>query len=217
MLESMIVWGFRAIKATRARGVFHCPQCVIKVNYVHRKVTSWFTLYFIPIIPRETLAEYVECQKCLGTFDVETITYDPEVEKQKFEASYLAGMKRVMVQVMLADGHIASSEKQLLRGVYKSLANGDLSDEAIEAEIKSITNAKGDLLAYVRQLGNTLNDTGKERVLRAAVMVATADGALDGTEHQLLGAMAAALGVSPAQLGQLISSETGARERQATA
>ncbi len=212
----MIIWGFRAIKATRARGVFHCPQCVIKVNYVHRQVTRWFTLYFIPTIPREKLAEYVECQKCLGTFDVETITYDPEVEKQKFEASYLAGMKRVMVQMMLADGHIDASEKQLLRGVYKSLANGDLSDEAIDAEIKSITNTRGDLLAYLRQLGNMLNDTGKGRILRAAVMVATADGALHGNEHQLLGGMATALGMSQSQLGALLS-EAGVRERQATA
>jgi tellurite resistance protein len=212
----MIIWGFRAITATRARGVFHCPQCVIKVNYVRRHVTRWFTLYFIPIIPRETLADYVECQKCLGTFDVETITYDPEAEKQRFEASYLAGMKRVMVQMMLADGHIAASEKQLLRGVYKSLANRELSDEAIDAEVKSIAGARGDLLAYLRQLGSMLNDTGKERVLRAAVMVATADGTLHGNEHQLLGGMATALGMSQRQLGSLIS-EAGIDERQATA
>ena len=195
----MIIWGFRAITRTQSHGDFHCPRCAITVNYLRKQVTRWFTLYFIPVFPREMVADFVECQKCQGAFTAETLTYDPETERERFEAAYLNGMKRVMVQMMMADGQIAPAEKQLLRGMYKSLANQDLTDEAIDKEVQSLRSARGDILGYLRQLGASLNESGKMQVLRAAHMVATADGTLELNEGQLLVNMAGALGVSQQQ------------------
>jgi tellurite resistance protein len=210
----MIIYGSRGITRTRAKGVFHCPQCTTKVNYKHKRVTRWFTLYFIPTFPTGTAAEYVECQKCQGTFDVGAISYDPEVEREKFEAAYLSGMKRVMVQVMLADGEIQPAEVQLLRGIYKNVANRVLGQQEIDAEVDALRAQKADPFFYLGNLGEMLNEDGKVRVLRAAVLVATADGSLQASEQQLLAKIARALSLGESKFRQVVNEVLGQPQPQ---
>ncbi|WP_407933304.1 zinc-ribbon domain-containing protein [Galbibacter pacificus] len=64
----MIIFGTRGIKSTIKSGDFNCPRCDTSKPYRHRKVTKFFTLYFIPIIPLGSAGEYVECNHCKGTF-----------------------------------------------------------------------------------------------------------------------------------------------------
>jgi zinc-ribbon family len=64
---AMIIWGSRGITSSLAKGFFHCPRCDQQRSYDHKKVRRFFTLFFIPLIPLESLGEYVECQFCKGT------------------------------------------------------------------------------------------------------------------------------------------------------
>ena len=47
----MIIFGTRGVKSTLSQGQFDCPQCGSNRAYKHKKVTRFFTLYFIPVIP----------------------------------------------------------------------------------------------------------------------------------------------------------------------
>ena len=47
-----IIWGFRDLaKELGTVDYLHCSRCNNDSNWRLRKTTSWFTLFFIPIIP----------------------------------------------------------------------------------------------------------------------------------------------------------------------
>lgn len=64
----MIIFGTKGVKSTLERGIFQCPECECSQEYKHKKVTKFFTLYFVPLIPLGRMGEYVECQSCKGAF-----------------------------------------------------------------------------------------------------------------------------------------------------
>ena len=73
----MIILGTTGLTFTREKGQFHCPSCGDGVDYRHKKVRCFFTLYFVPLIPLHSLGEYVECQRCQGTYHLDILSYDP--------------------------------------------------------------------------------------------------------------------------------------------
>ena len=64
----LIIFGTRGVRSTMDEGQFYCPQCDGQTRYKHKKVTQFFTLYFIPIIPLGVKGKYVECQSCRNTY-----------------------------------------------------------------------------------------------------------------------------------------------------
>src|SRR5205814_3225286 len=67
-VSAVIIWGSTAKNKVVSEGEFYCPQCRGFVSYHHIKIQQYFTLYFIPLFPTNTLGEYIECQQCRGTF-----------------------------------------------------------------------------------------------------------------------------------------------------
>lgn len=65
---ALIIFGTRGVRSTIKEGQFYCPQCVSDQSYKHKKVTQFFTLYFIPLIPLSNKGTYVECQSCKNTY-----------------------------------------------------------------------------------------------------------------------------------------------------
>ncbi|MFT5820175.1 MAG: putative tellurite resistance protein B-like protein [Crocinitomix sp.] len=63
-----IIFGTRGVRSTMQEGQFHCPQCDGQTRFKHKKVTKFFTLYFIPLIPLGNKGTYVECQSCRNTY-----------------------------------------------------------------------------------------------------------------------------------------------------
>ena len=69
----MIIWGSTGRDKVVARGEFHCPQCRFEAGFEHHKAQRYFTLYFIPLFPLETLGEYVQCVHCGGQYDMRVL------------------------------------------------------------------------------------------------------------------------------------------------
>lgn len=67
-MVALIIFGTTGIRSTIKEGNFLCPQCLAERRYKHKKVTQFFTLYFIPLIPLGNKGEYVECQTCRNTY-----------------------------------------------------------------------------------------------------------------------------------------------------
>lgn len=77
---ALIIFGTRGVRSTIKEGQFFCPQCNGKTRYKHKKVTQFFTLYFIPLIPLGNKGQYVECQRCRNTYIERILQMQPTID-----------------------------------------------------------------------------------------------------------------------------------------
>ena len=74
----MIIWGSKARQTTGQVGDFFCPSCKADCRYTTIKWSRYFTLYFIPLFPTETLSTHVQCNTCRGDFNPAVLTHSRE-------------------------------------------------------------------------------------------------------------------------------------------
>ncbi len=201
----MIFFGTRGVTYSKASGSFHCPQCGANTPYKHRRVRRFFTLYFIPMIPLDLLGEYVECQKCKGTYKEEVLKHDPAADQAAFDAEFHQAIRRVMVMMILADGSVDDAEITSLRGIYQKVAGKELAEPALRAEIAQAQKVGGSVEEYLKTVAPSLNPNGKELVIKAAFLVAISDGKVHEHEEALLERIAKALEVTPAHLRGIVA------------
>jgi hypothetical protein len=68
-------WGYRTIKQYGIVGKSKCNICKLVTNWQLVKVTTWFTLFFIPIIP-VSVNRIVICTNCNKGHKVDKQTFD---------------------------------------------------------------------------------------------------------------------------------------------
>jgi rubredoxin len=90
----MIIFGTRVRHTTLSSGQFYCPNCKTQRNYELRRARNYFALYFIPIIPLNTVGEYVTCQTCGTNFkpDVLKLVPPPATPLDRITLEALADM-----------------------------------------------------------------------------------------------------------------------------
>jgi tellurite resistance protein len=196
----VIIFGTRGVTSTQARGTFHCPQCGNGSPYTHRTVRRFFTLYFIPVIPLDRLGEYVECGACGGTFKPAVLALDPAADRAAFEAEFHAAVRGVMLKMMLADGVIEDDELASIAAIHQKITGRSLSVDQIRAEAEALRSRDQSVVDFVRGVRGSLNDRGKELVVRAALAVASADGSVSDTERMMLLEIGEALELTQAHL-----------------
>lgn len=196
----MIIFGTKGVTTTPERGRFHCPSCGPNCGYAHKRVRKFFTLYFIPIIPLDMLGEYIECGHCKGTYKLEVLEMDPAQDEADFEAEFQRAIRRVMVLVTLADGEVDDAEIEAMTGIYAQVTGTQIRAEYLRRETQRAAKEGQAVAAYLKDVGPYLNDSGKEMIIKAAVMVAGADGHIDDSELQLVYDAADALQMSDAHL-----------------
>jgi ribosomal protein L37AE/L43A len=69
-----IVFGTRGRHKKLGEGIFNCPQCGQQRAYHHKKIQRYLSLYFVPVVPMDTVTEYIECQTCGTTFQMEAMS-----------------------------------------------------------------------------------------------------------------------------------------------
>ena len=109
-----------------------------------------------------------------------------------------------MVLMMLADGEIDEAEINLMQDIYRKLAEVELT---VDDTKEIISEVRGDKLTIQRCLEGfsyRLNDHGKELVIKAAFMIATADGSLERRERKMLSEIGKTLEVSSAHFNGII-------------
>ncbi len=199
----MIIFGTRGVTYNHEQGQFHCPSCGPQ-SFRHKRVRRFFTLYFIPVIPLDLLGEYVECGACRGTYKPEVLQFDPGAGQAAFEAEFHHAMRDVMMLMMLADGHIDDSEVETIQAIYRQLADRELLATTVRNDADRLQGKS--VHSVLEPLAGTLNESGKELVIKAAIMVAFADGEFAEEEKQLLGDIAGAIQMTPAHFKGVLAS-----------
>lgn len=203
-----IIFGTRGITSNAGEGQFHCPACGPQ-PYKHKRVRRFFTLYFIPLIPLDVLGEYVECGRCTGTYKPEVLDLDPGKGGEEFEAEFHKAIKRIMVLMCLADGVVDDEEIATIREIFGSLTETSISEENVRHEIDRAGADGRSATAFLSEIVGTINDNGKELVVKAAFMVAAADGVFQEEEKVLLSEIGEALQMTDAHFNGVLQSMVG--------
>lgn len=196
----MIIFGTRGVSSTKATGNFNCPQCESDRPYRHRKVTQFFTLYFIPLIPLGSKGEYVECGHCKGTFITRVLQNNNEQEKIEFMALYEQAIRHTMVMIMLADGVIDDNEKVAVRTIINKYGHNDMTEADLDDYIAKVQSQDGDISTYLKHIGPALNEHGKELLIKSALDVAYSDGHFDDSEKEMILKMGEVMEMSSAHI-----------------
>lgn len=88
----MIIFGMRARHKVIGEGQFFCPHCQARRNYLRKKATRYFALYFVPIIPLGEIGEYIECQTCRTTYQTAVLETKPPATRSGAGSTSLAQM-----------------------------------------------------------------------------------------------------------------------------
>ena len=199
----MIIFGTIGITSTVKEGSFYCPQCNNNQNYRHRKVRKFFTLYFIPLIPLESAGEYVECRNCKGTFIPRIL--EQGLQNDEFMALYEEAMRYSVIKMMLADGFIDENEKKIVLDIINRFGNNDIDAIQLENLIREIQKDTKSVTYYLKQISGSLNEHGKETIIKCALHVALSDSDFDESEKQMIMEMGAALEMSSSHLKGIFS------------
>lgn len=133
----IIIWGSRNRITEIGRGQFNCPNCGKERPYLHKEAKRWFTLYYIPVFPTQSLGDFIECQGCNMAFKTEVLHHKP---------------KRVM-QVASAAEQLNTLRPRLENGYSIEYAVRDLVMAGIDREVA---------LANVQQISGNETQTCPE-------------------------------------------------------
>lgn len=204
----MIIFGTRGVKSTMKEGKFNCPQCETDRHFKHKKVTRFFTLYFIPLIPLGKVGEFVECQACKGTFIPKILDYNKDAASDQFLAQYEKAMKHCMVLIMLADGIIDDNEMVMVQKIVNKFGHNDITIPQLEEYVAQVQRNPEDISTYLKGVTPSLNEHGKEIIIKCAMAVAASDGHVDESEIALVKEMANIMEMSGSHLKGILSDLT---------
>lgn len=197
--------GTKGTTTTVKKGEFYCPQCKTYTRYLHQQVHQKATVFFVPVANLKLLGEYVECQSCNGTYELEVLKYDPEAEQKEFESLYRKGIKRVMTIMTLSDGKIEDSEIAMMKDIYRKVLGDELLDDEIEEEIAICKRYPTDLEEFVENLFPYLNEHGREMIFKICYYVAIADSKYSSEEEKFLNKVGQMLQLSSAHIKGIIA------------
>ena len=86
----LIIFGLRVFYRTIAQGTFFCRRCGGDRQYRHRAGRRWFTLFFLPVIPLNSVGEHVQCTTCRTRYVTDALSQPTAAQMQ---AALPAGMR----------------------------------------------------------------------------------------------------------------------------
>jgi hypothetical protein len=184
----------RVFYRTIAQGVFYCRRCGGDRQYRHRSGRRWFTLFFIPVIPLNSVGEHVQCGSCRTRYVTDVLSQPTTAQMQ---VALPAGM-RAAASAMLRSGDPNSpvSRQRAIEAVIGAGTPG--YDEAmLNADLMQSFES---IRPALNQVGAQLTIQAREWYLAEVIRIAMADGPLtEGERHAAL-AIGVDLGMTQAQV-----------------
>jgi len=171
----MLIWGSKAKAKKESEGEFYCPECQDYCQYEAKTVKQYFTLYFIPTFPTDDLGGYVECQSCKSTFNKSVLENDPKKRQMQIQALYVEAAKDILVFIAMSDGKVDTSEIKNISECFQNITNHQINKDEILKTVDKIEKNKFTIQQIAESVSPYLNNNGREKILRAAIMIAKSD------------------------------------------
>jgi hypothetical protein len=206
----MIIYGSRTIYSTSGHGGFHCPRCQMQRQFAHKAGRTWFTLYFIPLIPMWRAGAYIQCTSCGGEFAEEAQHYQPDSAAlngvQATATNPLEDIRRTLVLTMIEAGRTSQQDTTLLW--QWTNANGmQVPQEIILEDFQLALQARAQVGPFVQTRLQALNANDRHALLRSARQVLSSGGQvqLTGGDIQALRTLGSSLQLSPETVQSIVS------------
>ena len=182
----MIIWGSKLRIFTESNGNFYCPECNDYKNYELKNVKKYFNFLFILQFEVGDLGNYIECSECNSTFKEDVLKFDPKADNLKIRGLYFSAARDIMISIAMADGKIGDNEFERIINSFEKITQIKLGKEDLLDAIRNLKIREHSLSEITEEMAPYLNDQGKETVLRAAIAISKADGAIQEEELNLL-------------------------------
>lgn len=199
----MIIFGTKSTRKTLDSGTFDCPQCRVSRNFDKRRAKQWFHLYFIPLIPLKEFPPYVECKTCNATF-VEGVL-NQNADSPSIRAEFETATLKILARMAWADGVIEPEETEAIFDIVNRICAREFSRHDVDEAIRDAKDSPEDALAVAVQVGNMLNDSGKEMIVQSVYLIAASDGDFAKEEQEMILEIGAGLGLRPAYIKGILS------------
>ena len=116
--------------------------------------------------------------------------------------TFLLILRRVMCSVMVVDEEICDREIATIQRVFREFSGQDVDARELRREMED--NDLADPLETLRKVEPLLSTHAKEIILKAALIVADADGKILNEEELMIAKIGAFLGLSPAHVRGIV-------------
>jgi uncharacterized membrane protein YebE (DUF533 family) len=188
-----IIFGTMGIKnrvSDEAPLTGQCPNCTGNLHL--KRYKRWFTLFFIPIFPFETIDTFYECDKCNNAYAErirEVLTQSNEQkEKALTEAKKLFAKTLVatMTHMAMIDGHFADEEEREIKEVMNKFPDYINEIEPLFQKVKINGNADNFVFNLLNEARNVLSAEAVLNLIAQSAVVLLADGKIENEEKQLM-------------------------------
>ena len=201
----MLLLGTRRVTTDFRSGNFTCPQCAAERTYRHRKVSKYFVLFGFPVVALRRLGEYIECAHCHSTFLPDVLVRAGSAAGETLLSEYDKALRHTMVLMMIADGEVDDNELDTVLDIVNRYGDHAMSRIDLEVYAEQVRRLPQPVGTYLRQISPTLNAHGKERLIRCAMAVASADGVIAQSEVAVIREMGRSLDLTVAELQAIIN------------
>jgi tellurite resistance protein len=182
-----------------AEGVFHCPNCGGDRHYKHKIGRRWFTLFFLPVIPLNKVAEVVQCGTCNTRYNLSVLSVPTTGQLAAAQPAAVAAAVSLVLRAGAA-GSPAARDRAV--DAVRSAGWLNYGDAELTAQLAEPPAA---VVQRITDAGGPLAPEARERVLAEAARVALADGPLTPDERGALGSVGQALTLTAAQFHGVIA------------
>lgn len=137
--------------------------------------------------------------------------------EEEIQAEYLNAIKLAMIRVMLADDEIADEECHAAAVIIYEMTGAEVAPEAIRADATVARDEGSNLNKTLAELAPHLKPEGKAMVVKAALMIALADGEFAREEQELVHGIARAVGLGEAEFRAVLEEMKESQKAEARA
>lgn len=185
-------WGTRINKSSKNDIISNgCPECGNDLRLSELK--NWIDIFFIPIIPLNTIQTFYHCKECDSTYKEEAreILIGSTIEQEKLQKAASEAYARALVacttQMAVIDGDYASEEETVIHSTADQFPN--MKDELMHI-IEQIKANPQENEEYVYNLLRdclpVITAEGIMLLIAQAANVLLADGKIDKAEEALM-------------------------------
>ena len=201
----MIIWGSRVVMSVLRNGEFNCPNCNDRRVYEHKEAKKFFTLYFIPIFPMETLGTFIECRQCSNQYNEKVLQYAPAPSREEMHQAYRNAVIQAMMASAQIDGPATDGRFLALTHQLENFLGSRLEQEEITKLMPSLGTDSAAAVSVLGRIAENLTDSGKEKIFESVYSITAADGGLSEAARQFVRDIGRALGFSDAHFGGLMA------------